>query len=419
MEIKIPYGHSHLSAKFPDHIQVDIIEPPLVASAGEPLKEVSAAIQHPIGKMRWDAFTNAQTVAIAINDKTRPVPHDQLLPPLLAHLADLGIPDEAITMYIAVGTHPPMTADELPLILPKEIYERYQVISHDSEDDDSLLYLGETSRDTPVWANKAYTQADLKIVIGNIEPHQFQGFSGGIKSAAIGLMGLETINKNHTLMTHPDAKLGEYDTNPARQDVEEIGQMIDVHMALNVVLNHDRKLVKALAGDPKAVMGAGIPLSREICQVAVPQKYAMIITSPGGHPKDINVYQAQKALAHAALIAKPGATILLAAACNEGSGSPHYDEWMPGKHSYTEVITQFKAEGFRIGPHKAFQIARDAVDTHFLSYTELDKAQAKALLLNPIDDFQEAIDQALSNLELGERVGILPHASSAIPYIKG
>ena len=144
----------------------------------------------------------------------------------------------------------------------------------------------------------------------------------------------------------------------------------------------------------------------------------MLITSPGGHPKDINVYQAQKAIAHAALIAKPGATILLAAACIEGSGSPHYEEWMPGKNSHKEIIAQFSAESFRLGPHKAYQIARDAVNTTFFSYTELNKAQAKALLLNPIDDFQLGIDKALSKLNSGERVGILPHASSTIPYLE-
>ena len=89
----------------------------------------------------------------------------------------------------------------------------------------------------------------------------------------------------------------------------------------------------------------------------------MVIASPGGHPKDINVYQAQKAVSSAARIVRPGGTIILAAACPEGSGSPHYERWVSGKHSREEVIEAFRTEGFRIGPHKAFQLARDTEHT--------------------------------------------------------
>jgi lactate racemase len=107
----------------------------------------------------------------------------------------------------------------------------------------------------------------LKIVVGNIEPHQFAGFSGGVKSAAIGLSGMETITHNHALMTHPDAQLGAYETNPPRQDIEEIGQRIGIHFAVNAILNQSKKIVHVLAGEPRAVMQAGIPLSRQVCQV--------------------------------------------------------------------------------------------------------------------------------------------------------
>jgi nickel-dependent lactate racemase len=357
-------------------------------------------------------------VGIAINDKTRPVPHQHLLPPLLERLETLGIPAQAITLYIAVGTHPPMTPDEFSSILPSFIIERYAIFSHDASDADNLVYLGDTSRGTPVWANKAYAQSDLKIVVGNIEPHQFVGFSGGVKSTAIGLAGTETITRNHALMTHPDSQLGTYEANPARQDVEEIGQKLGIQFACNAILNQSKQIVHVLCGNPRAVMQAGIPLSRQVCQVTVKSKYSLMISSPGGHPKDINLYQAQKGLAHAALVTKPGGTIILAAACPEGTGSPHYEEWMPGKTSYEDVFQVFSAEGFRIGPHKAYQIARDASKVSFMFYSEMDLDFSKSLLLNPITDLQAALDTALTKLESNEHVGFLLHASSTIPYVK-
>lgn len=417
MEINVPFGHSSLTATIPNQFTVDIIEAPETPPAADALAVVNTALENLLGEVHWNEFAKARSVAIAVNDKTRPVPHQQLLPPLLERLSTMGIPDSAITLYVAVGTHPLMSVKEFPAILPADILTRYQVVSHDSVNEDLLVYMGQTSRGTPIWMNKGYVQSDFKIVIGNIEPHQFVGFSGGVKSAAIGLAGLKTINSNHTLMTDPEARLGEYETNPARKDIEEIGQKIGIHLALNAILNKDKQLVYVLAGDPRQVMERGLAHVRQACQAVVRQKYGLVISSPGGHPKDINIYQSQKGLAHATLIARPGGTVILAAACPEGTGSPHYEAWMQGKGSYAEVIRKFKAEGFHIGPHKAYQIARDASRVHLLFCSEMDTTLAKALLLNPVPDLQTAINLAVADLPPGEHIGILPHASSTIPYI--
>jgi nickel-dependent lactate racemase len=417
MEIQLPYGHSYLTARISDSFGVDIIDLPQTPAATDPQKVVLAALDNLLGEVAWSDFSGASSVAIAINDKTRPVPHQYLIPPLLDRLASQGIPDDRITFYIAVGTHPPMVPANFPAILPPEILERYRVVSHDSENQDVLLFLGETAQGTPVWSNRGYMGADLKIVVGNIEPHQFVGFSGGVKSAAIGLSGLATINKNHTLMSHPDSQLGTFTTNPARGDVEEIGTLMGINLALNAVLNQAKELVQVLAGDPVAVMEAGVPLSRQICQVAVPKAYGLVISSPGGHPKDINVYQSQKALASAVRITRPGGTVILTAACPDGSGSSHYEKWIKGKNSYAEVIKQYQAEGFRIGPHKAYQFARDTAQVRLMFCSEMDDRLARALLLNPVRDFQTAVDLALADLEPGERIAILPHATSAMPNL--
>ena len=419
MQICLPYGKTFLTASIPEGMRVDVIEPPTVSATVDEMGAVQDALEDLIGGVQWEDHRGAKTIAIAVNDKTRPVPHDRLLPPLLAKLEGMGFPDSAITFYVAVGTHPPMTMDEFSAILPDQILAKYRVVSHDSEDSNLLVNLGVTPHGTPVWTNQAFYQSDLKIVVGNIEPHQFVGFSGGVKTAAVGLAGLESINHNHALLTDPASKIGEYETNPARQDVEAMGERIGVHIALNAVLNQDRQIVYALAGDPRAVIQAGIPLSREVCQVGVPAEYDVLISSPGGHPKDINVYQAQKGLAHAALVTRPGGTIILAAACPEGSGSPHYEDWMTGKRSFAHVFDCFGDEGFRVGPHKAYLIARDASKTRVLMVSEMSEPLARKLLLHPLFDLQTAVDTALQGVPDDARIGVLPHASSTIPFIEG
>ena len=140
-----------------------------------------------------------------------------------------------------------------------------------------------------------------------------------------------------------------------------------------------------------------------------------MIASPGGHPKDIDLYQSQKALAHASLVTRDGGAVILVAACPEGAGSQGYEAWMVGVRSYDEVFAKFEREGFRIGPHKAIQIARDAARVRALLVSEMAPELVRRLLLTPAKGIDDALGLALPGLPADARVGIMPRASSTIP----
>jgi len=416
--IQVPYGKTSLTAQLPAVWQVQTIAPRPAEAATDPAAVIQNALAHPVGGIHLEDFKGARSAAIAINDKTRPVPHADLLPPLLERLHAIGIPPQNITFVIANGTHPPMPPTEYGWVLPAELVEKYPIVSHDAYAESALVELGKTERGTPVFINRAYMEADLRLVVGNIEPHQFMGFSGGVKSVAIGLAGKDTINANHAWMRHQDARLGQYAPNPAREDVEEIGRMIRVDFALNALLNGTKQIVAAVAGAPLAVMQAAIPQVREIFQVPVAAPFDVVIASPGGHPKDINIYQAQKALAHAALITKTGGTVILVAACPEGSGSSTYENWMVGMESYTAVFERFAREGFQIGAHKAFQIARDAAQVHTILVSEMPPDFVQGLLLHPAPSLQAALDSVLATQDpTRTQIGVMPAANATIPLL--
>jgi nickel-dependent lactate racemase len=416
-ELSLPYGREHVTVNLPDEWQIELLAPGQITAVTDPLAAANDALDNPIGGRSLSELASARSVAIAINDKTRPVPHEVLLPPLLRRLEALGTQAEAITLLIATGSHSPMSPDEFDAVLPVDILKRFRVMCHNANDVSNLVYLGKTQRGTPVWINRRFAQANLRIVVGNIEPHQFMGFSGGVKSAAIGLAGVETINHNHAMMTDDQAKLGQFDGNPARQDVEEIGHLIGVHFALNAILNESKEIVEVMAGGPEAVMREGIPLVRKLYQVPVSAPFDLVIASPGGYPKDINLYQSQKGLAHAALVTKNGGTIILAAACPEGTGSQSYEQWMKGMISYQAVFERFEREGFRIGPHKAFQIARDASRVRVLLVSQMPSDFVRRLLLTPVGSLRAAIALAQDSLPPKARVGVVPWANATIPYI--
>lgn len=409
----IPYGKSKIDFSILDSFRVHVLKPAQIPPATDPARAVFEAID----AARLSDFKNAKSVAIAINDKTRPVPLKILLPPLLQRLNEIGIADNVITLIVAVGTHAPMAQKEFADLLPQEILSRYRVITHDCDDRANLVHLGETSRGTPVWCNKIFANADLRISIGNLEPHQFVGFSGGVKTAAVGLAGRETVTHNHSMMLDLRANIARYDDNPVRQDVEEIGKMIGVHFALNSVVNENKQIVAVLAGDPREVMRRGIPIALDLYQIKVDAPFDLMITSPGGHPKDINLYQAQKALAHATFVTKEGGTVILCAACPEGTGSLHYEEWIADKTSHAQVIETFKREGYRLGAHKAFQISRDASRERVLFVTEMSPAFVRRLLLTPFATLDDALSIALRDLPRDARIGILPYANATIPGI--
>ncbi len=417
-EYRVPYGRGYLAFTLPDGFHIDLIAPVEIAGASDPIRAVEAAINSPVDGRALSAFAGARSAAVAINDKTRPVPLQFLLPPLLQRIEAMGISPDAITLIIATGTHAPMRPGEFSDVLPPDVPRRYRVISHDCDNESDLIDLGATQRGSSVKINRRFLETDLRVTVGNIEPHHFAGFSGGVKTAAIGLGGRDGINNNHSLMMLPESQLGAYETNPLRQDIEEMGAMIGVHFALNAILNNEKQIVHAIFGDPVAVMKRGVPLSRNVCQVTVPDRYDLLVVAPGGHPKDINLYQAHKALSHAMQVMHEGGTVILAAACPEGTGSKHYEEWMAGEvHSYADVFERFKREGFRIGPHKAFQIARDASRVRVLFLSEMKPDFVRSLLLNPIDNLPAAVSSAVAQLAPGARIGIMPIANATIPRL--
>jgi nickel-dependent lactate racemase len=312
-----------------------------------------------------------------------------------------------------------MTPDEFRGILPESIIARYRVVSHNVEDEANIIRLGLTKRRTVVSVNRTYFDANLRLVVGNVEPHQFAGFSGGVKSAVIGLTSWDTINGNHRLMTEPGATLGSYEENPLRQDIEDMGRVVGVHMALNTVLNRQKQIVKVFCGPPLNVMRTAIPLVRQVYELPIEHPFDLVIVSPGGYPKDINIYQGQKAMGHAALVTRPGGAIIMVAACAEGSGSQKYEAWLaklpPDERSSEAVIARFRREGFRVGPHKAFQIARDSAGRRVIWVTDLPNPDYFML------EHARSLDEALARLlpEYGNgRIGVIPYGNATIPTLR-
>jgi nickel-dependent lactate racemase len=222
------------------------------------------------------------------------------------------------------------------------------------------------------------------------------------------------------MLPHPNARMGLFLDNPMRKDVEEIGSMIGVDYALNVVLNDQKEITAAFWGDPFQIMQQGIPVSLEACQLDIKQSecgFDLVIASAGGFPKDINLYQSQKALTNACLFSRPGGVIILAAACRDGAGNEKFLQFLRGKTSVEQILNDFTGQPFTIGPHKAYQIALQAREHKIILVSDLPDGLMPEFLLRPAGNMQEALEIARTLLPENPRAALLPFATHSMPQI--
>lgn len=412
--LKIPYGSSLMEINIPAGLDYEVILSPKFTATDDPIGFVTNTIAQPISG-NVEKILKGSKVGIAVNDKTRPVPHQYLLPPLIDFLQMRGVALADMTIFIATGSHKPMGADEFSKIIPANVLQRVKVVTHDVDDLENFKDLGKTKRGTPVQVNRRYYESDVRIVVGDIELHHFAGFSGGVKSAVIGLGSKASIQHNHQMLIDEFATMGVYENNPLRQDIEESGEMIGIDFALNAILTEEKEIVAAFFGKPKDVMNKGIAIVRQMSSVNLKREYDIVIASAGGFPKDINLYQAQKAISHARLFARRGGTVIIVAECREGLGSQALETFIKDVRTIPEIYEKFNKMGFVIGAHKAVQIARQ-LETHQIILVSTIKPEAvKSVLVTPAASIPEAIEIASRNLGKKPVIAVLPYATGVFP----
>ena len=138
--------------------------------------------------------------------------------------------------------------------------------------------------------------------------------------------------------------------------------------------------------------------------------------SPGGYPKDINVYQAQKALAHVTPLVRQGGDILFLAECPDGHGDETFYQMMIKYKNPREVIDHFKQAKFKMGDHKAFLWCRSLIKARVHLHSAIDEGLCRTLMVSPVKTIQEAFEKIRTKYPDPPRVAVMPKANST--YIK-
>ena len=412
--LEFAYGDQRLRVAVPHTNLLGVFSPRNAPPPDDAAALIGTALQQPIGTPPLRALARAgQRVAVVISDLTRPCPSAQLLPPILDELKAAGVADAAMTIIIALGLHRPMTDAEIEAAVGREVAQRVRVLNHDPAD---TVHLGATSAGTPVEFFRPLVDADLRVCLGNLEFHYFAGYSGGAKAILPGCASRATISANHAMMAHPDARAGRVDNNPVRRDIEEGVAMLGADFMLNVVVDEAHRVTAAVAGDVIAAHRVGCDLIRQRGALPIPQRADVVLAGAGGWPKDVNLYQAQKALENASYAVRPGGTIVLFAECREGFGSPVFETWMRDAASADDILARIQ-QGFVIGGHKAAAIAAVLKRAHLYLVSSMVDDALTRLGIRLCHDAGEAVAQALAEAGRGATVLALPDAGSSLPLV--
>ena len=420
MRVDLAYGRTGLTVELPDE-RTTVIEPTHLPALPDPSGALLNALRNPIGTLPLRRLVSpGQTVAISVCDVTRPMPSATVLPVVLGELAH--VPREQVVILVATGTHRANSADELDAMLGSEIARGYRVVNHSAFDRDGLTHAGDTADGIPIWLNRHWTESDFKIATGFVEPHFFAGFSGGPKMVAPGLAGFDTVMRLHSapLIGHPNSVWGVVDGNPIHDAIRQIARQTGVDFSVDVTINRDHKLTSAYAGELFAVHRAACHVAKRTAMQPVSKRFDVVITTNGGYPLDLNLYQAVKGMSAGAQVVKDGGTIICAAECSDGiPDHGEYKEILASRRSPRELLDMIDSPGY--DRHDQWQVQLQAQiqlkARVLLKSSYLDAEQVRAAHLEPVDDLQSAVHESLELHGEDAKVCVLPQGPQTIPYV--
>ena len=269
--------------------------------------------------------------------------------------------------------------------------------------------------------NRLFWEAEVKILTATIAPHQAAGFSGGRKSVLPGIASLATLKQHHGFnMRSEKPAMGWVEGNKFHENALEAAKMAKVDFILNTVQNHHKEITQVVAGDVEKAWLEGVKASREIFEVKVPHAVDVVIASPGGYPKDIDLYQSQKSMAASELAVKEGGTVILPAECKDGVGARGFYEWMSAASCPQDVIDRFIREGYSIGASKAWLFSRCLKKSGLILVSKnIDDQTLREMFTQRADSVEQAIQMALDKHGEKAEIILMKNGSDMIPRIEG
>ncbi len=405
--IRIPYGKGELTLDIPEG-RCRLAEPVVRDVIGPPLEAFRACLAHPTGSMPLEDLAAGRTVTYLIDDATRAEPHEDFIRAVLERLGRARL----VRGILATGCHEPLTEGNQRIAeqfraIAAGLGLRHEMLIHDAEDGSAHVRLGETSRGTPVEVDRRALESDVLVITADAKNHYFAGYSNPLKNFLPGICSFTTTEKNHAFALEPAATFGHHPwhpdparrSNPVAEDMLEGAAMIiagrDVFVLASVITAEG--VVWCGAGDMEAVTREALGQVDQAATVGVEPARCLIV-SPGGHPQDETLYNAQRGLELSRSAVREGGEILFLARCPDGvahsakARAEFYDRLTA---PLDEVIGGLEAQ-YVLYSHKAYKFARLLQSVRRLyMVTDLSEEQVGAAHMEKVEDAQQVVDRWL------------------------
>ncbi len=354
VEVWLPYGKTEVCARVPTQNLLKTVEPNNVGAAKNPQSELESSLEKPSGSKRLSEMVKpGSRVALVLGDADTST-NTMAVSALLNELGSAGGRDEDVTVIVACDPlRDPQTWRQMPT-LGESLSSRVRVVRHDPEGTE-LVNVGRTSRGTEVLLNKAFAEADVRIVAGTVEPHPFAGYGGGAELVLPGVSGVESVRRNLFLALDRKAERGAVEGNPVYEDAVEAAGLARVDFCLSVVRNGGLEVVKAFAGGVEASFGEAVKLADKVCSVPVDNRADVVFAGPGGFPFDGSLFESLRCLDVAEKLAKRGKPVVLVAECAYGLGNAEFVE-AASKRDDLRALEKNLKKDFSVGKLVAFRL---------------------------------------------------------------
>lgn len=422
MDIRLAYGKDGLTVSVPDENLAGVIHMNTVEPVADPRQRLVESLRSPINSRPLaEIAKNRQSAVIVISDITRPVPNRLLLPPILETIEQAGVPRERITILIATGIHRPNLGQELIELVGEEIAATYRVENHYSEDPDKNQYVGDAPGGIPIYIDKIYLEADLKILTGLVELHLMAGFSGGRKAILPGIATLETMKHMHGYrMLQQDTTFnGLLEGNPFHETGVAVARKVGVDFIVNVTLNEKREVTGVFSGDLEAAHERACALAAQTAMVPIEEPADIVVTTGGGYPLDKTLYQAIKGQVAAFEAVKRGGSIVLAARNEEGGGSFEFVNLLRQLEDPMHFYRLVQGPNFIAKDQWMIQEMVNAMHhAELLYFTEgISDADLRDFLITPIPSVEEGIRMALEKHGPAAKIYVIPEGPYVMPRL--
>ncbi len=337
--IELPFFDSSIELRVPDRWRLRLCAPKAFPTLDD--DQLRKCFAEPIGASRLREIAKGKkTAAVVVEDVTRPMRVDRLVPIVLEELEAGGIAREDILIISAVGGHKPQTGPDFRRKLGDYVADNYRTLNPSPHD--QLTYLGTTRRGTPIHVNSQFASADVKVGVGGILPHPAAGYGGGGKTVLPGVCGAETITTHHLRGTGAGVGVRVVEGNDFRADLEEAAALTRLDFVVNAVMGVSRDIVGLFVGDMIEAHRQGIALAEQAYAVTAERGVDVNIVS--AYPEDYDLVQSTKALAKGMGTdsLKAGGTILLVTACPDGAG--HHSLYGPTGKGHAGFLERRRAQ---------------------------------------------------------------------------